>query len=427
MTDLATENEDVQIFEIPSFKMELLNKEMEKLNKRAEKLGCEPLSVIVQGEITRVDPSYIRQVGPDKPIPDNAPRITYVQISIEGDAPKLAGYSFVGTLDHVVLPGSVVVKTVPGESVPEEFYQHDARCDHCDKIRRRNQTFVLYNEEEDKHVQVGRQCLKDFLGHDPAAIARYLSAVWRLMAELEDEEDERWYGGGGYREWGFQHVPILELTIAIIRRYGWVPRSSAQPELGRHATANEVLGAIEPASNEHQRKQQKKFLATLDIDKEKDHAEAVAAMEWLEEQPANNEYMHNLHAILKADLVPYSMFGFWCSVVAAYQRAQERLRLNKAQRKLNEYVGEVKERLEFDVHITGISYIDGVYGTIKLHRMLDKEGHTLIWFANTSTEMHEGGKYKIKGTVKKHDEYKDWKQTSLSRVKMIEELEEIEG
>ena len=262
------ESTEQKIYEIPVGHKDRLHKEIAKLNKRAEKLGCEPVELVDHGEVLRVDPVYIQRIStPEHPypaIPEDAPKIRYMRISINGDAPKLAGYTFVGTLDHVVLPGSVVVKAVPGENVPEEFYDHDAYCDHCNKIRRRNQTFVLFNEEENKHVQVGRQCLRDFLGHDPNAIARFLSAVWRLMDSFDDEET--WgMGSGGYREWSYNHVRVLELTSAIIRHSGWVPRSSANPDEGRSATADEVAYALTPKFTAAERKIHDKFMAELDV------------------------------------------------------------------------------------------------------------------------------------------------------------------
>jgi hypothetical protein len=55
--------------------------------------------------------------------------------------------------------------------------------------------------------------------------------------------------------------------------------------------------------------------------------------------------------------------------------------------------------------------------------MLDNDGRTLTWFANTNPEMNVGEKYRIKGTVKKHDEYNEWKQTILTRVKVLEKIE----
>lgn len=65
---------------------------------------------------------------------------------------------------------------------------------------------------------------------------------------------------------------------------------------------------------------------------------------------------------------------------------------------------------------------NGHYGLAKLHSLRDEEGRTLIWFATGADELEVGGKYRILGTVKKHEEYKGWKQTTLTRVKALEAL-----
>lgn len=212
------------------------------------------------------------------------------------------------------------------------------------------------------------------------------------------------------------------MTIAHIREFGWIPRSTADPMVGRTATADEILGLLLPSKDSTVREKQRKTIEKIQWNKDRDEQEARDAIEWLKTQPSNNEYMVNLHTIAAADAVPSKLFGYWCSLAAAYQRAQERLRLNKAQKKVSEWVGNVKDKIETVVTVTGISHVDSYYGTVHLHRMLDDAGRTLVWFANTDSGMEPGRKYKIRGTVKKHDEYQNWKQTVLTRVTMKEEI-----
>ena len=133
--------------------------------------------------------------------------------------------------------------------------------------------------------------------------------------------------------------------------------------------------------------------------------------------------MHNLQLIAKAGTVPSKMLGYWVSLMAAYHRAQERLNLNKATQKKNEYVGAVGDKIEATVMVVKIRHFDSQYGTVHMHQFLDDQGRTLIWYANTDRAgMAAQKRYKIKGTVKKQDEYNNWKQTHLTRVKVLEEL-----
>ena len=415
---------DTVIHEIPEWNITRLRKEINKLNKRAEKIGADTIDMVDWGIKLVVHPNHRPLVEKGELSFEDAPKVRVHQIALEGEPPKMEGYRFIGTLDHITLPGKVVVKTVPGYSIPSQFYDADAMCDQCNKIRRRNDTFVLHHEEDDTYTQVGRNCLRDFFGHDPKQIANFLSALWRLVDSFEDEE--KWFEGGssGPRDYYFPHQRILETTSAMIRTYGWTPRSSACPDEGRVATADLVMRVMLPAFDKYSKEEQKNLIRDMKWDNEKDKADAEESVEWLKNQDTNNEYLHNLNAIMEADAVPSRMFGFWCSLVAAYYRHQERLNLNKATQKLNEWVGKEKERREFKITVVSLRYFPGNYGTVTLHKMLDEDGRTLTWFANTDSGMEEQNTYIIKGTVKKHDEYKDWKQTILSRVMVIEKVEE---
>lgn len=416
---------ETKIHEIPEWNRDRLTREINKLNKRAAKIGANPIEVVDHGIKLVIHPNSRELVTRGKVSREDAPKVRIHQIELVGEPPKLEGYEFVGTLDHITLPGKVIVKTVPGRSVPKEFYDHDATCDHCKKIRRRNETFILHHVEDDKYEQVGRNCIRDFLGHDPNGIARFLSSLWTLIDSFDDDDEESgWFSGGGRRDYYYPHQKILKTTSAMIRTYGWVPRSSANPDEGRIATADLVLRVMLPAFDKYSKEEQQSLIDNMKWDDEKDTADADEAVAWLMKQDADNEYLHNLQTISEADAVPSRMFGFWCSLVAAYHRHQDRLNLNKATQKTNEWVGVIKERRDFKIKVVGLRYISGYYGTVTLHKMLDEKGRTLIWFANTDSGMEEGNTYIIKGTVKEHDEYKDWKQTVLSRVKVVEEVEE---
>ena len=416
MSDASKPN----VYEIPEWNLDALTAKVNKINKRAAKLGCPSLEIVNNGTVSRILPQHLEAIQTGVLLLKDAPHFNVHLISIAGEGPKLAGWKFVGTLDHYSLPGTVIVNAVPGESVPQEFFHNDATCHQCNKIRRRIETFVVQHENGE-YKQVGRNCIKDFLGHDPSSILRLLSTIRRLMDDLADSDGE-YYGGSGRQTWTFDRNRILEVTNTIIRSEGWMSRSAAEGS-GKNATANSVLFFFMPTSSSQEADARKEWVATLDWNEELDTNEANAAIEWLESQTSANEYMHNLQTIVQAEEIPIKLFGYWCSLMATYQRAMERLNEQKRTHKVSEWVGVLKVRQEFTVEIISIKYIEGVYGTVRLHKMLDDGGRTLTWFANTAPGMEIGQKYQIKGTVKKHDEYNNWKQTVLNRVAVIEEVE----
>jgi hypothetical protein len=420
MTEQTAETVEIPTYRIPVWNLPVLETRVAKLSKRAIKLGCEPLTITIHEEEMVDDPKIPAMVRSDMKAKNlTIPQIKICVVTIDGATPKLAGWKFVGTLDHYSLPGKVIVNTVPGERVPQEFHTGDPLCGHCNKIRRRKETFVVENEEGET-LQVGRQCIKDFLGHNPAQLIGWLQALYELTGELDDEENERFHGGRA--EYYYDLTQILTTTAAVIRNHGWTPRSAETME--RQATSGRVSYVVNRPWSAKEVPAWEEYIAELKICDD-DNKEALDSIEWLTTQEDNNEYMHNLKMIGEAGQLTPRLLGYACSIVSAFQRAADKLAYEKseAKLKLNEHFpSEIKSRIGVNVEIVKIRLIDGQWGTVRLLNMRDEDGRTLTWFANADPDVVKGGKYRIVGTIKKFDEYNEWKQTILTRVKITDEL-----
>jgi hypothetical protein len=409
-----------ETFWIPKHHETTLKAQVAKLNKKAKKLNCPELSYKVLGEKLVIAKGFEQKAeiwGASE-----CPHVPYIEVQLIGEGPKIEGWKFLGTLDHITLPGSVIVNTVPGEEIPQQFHNSEPVCDHCGKHRRRNETFILQKEDSGEYKRIGRQCVRDFIGYDPSSILRYIRALDSFVEDFDNEE--RWGFGGGQQAYVFDHDDVLRVTAALIDKYGWVPRSAVDDE--HRSTASDVIQYYFPPNRtaEHAYRMWVEWRKSLNPEDPRWVEDAKNAREWLKQQPSNNEYLHNLHAIDNAEGgVPVRLFGYWCSVVAGYQRAMEKLRLAERDKKVNEYVGEVKERREFVAKLKRRQSFDGAYGTVRLHVFLDEDGHTLVWWANTDPELSLDETYRFKGTVKKHEERDGWKQTIITRVKVEECIE----
>jgi len=404
-------------YSLPSWNMKKLEERIAKINKRATRMNVAPLELVKISEELRTDPEYFEAIAAGVMSLEEAPKVTYINVQIKGTAPKLAGWKFIGTLDHYSVPGQVIVQTVPGESVPAEFHNREAICDHCNKIRNRVETFVCESEQHE-FKQVGRQCLRDFLGHDPSHLAWMLTAIHSLADELDDEKGE-YYGGGMRQDYQHELLPVLTLAVGVIRTFGWVSRTAAMNG-GSQATADVIRNIISPARSSEAYELSRKLREEIGSNDE-DKKVAETAMAWVKEQTDTNEYMHNIKAIVESGHTSDKMLGYSCSIIAAYNKAMGNK--NEYKNKLNEYVGTVGGKIELTVEVANINEIPGYYGGVtRIFKMHDESGRTLVWFCSGQTEMKMGGKYIVKGTVKKQEEYKEWKQTSLTRVKVLKDL-----
>ena len=99
----------------------------------------------------------------------------------------------------------------------------------------------------------------------------------------------------------------------------------------------------------------------------------------------------------------------------------------KAQKALSQYVGEIGQRMT----ITGTfvktawfkvqSFSGFGEDTMYIHTFKDADGNVLVWKTGRGLgdiNVAEGDQVQIKGTVKQHSEYKDEKQTVLTRCKI---------
>ncbi len=101
------------------------------------------------------------------------------------------------------------------------------------------------------------------------------------------------------------------------------------------------------------------------------------------------------------------------AAATSIQRKKERDEEGRA----SEYVGEIKERLEFEAEVTGVYGTEGFYGHTDIVKFKDADRNLFTWFASDYTDLERGDRISIKGTIKKHDEFRDIKQTVLTRCK----------
>ena len=106
----------------------------------------------------------------------------------------------------------------------------------------------------------------------------------------------------------------------------------------------------------------------------------------------------------------------------AEERAAEEARI-KAEKAISQYVGEIGERIERKVTLKKRAYWDAKFGwletTMYAITFRDEQGNALVWKTqNGCYDFNEGDELVLTGTVKKHSEYRDEKQTELQRCKL---------
>ena len=378
---------------------------LERLNKRATRLSV-PLIRYTVGDVVAVptmkdkegNVTAWRQVHPVTLFPERI---------------KLKGWSLAAVLESV--SDEVMVRCVPGVVVAPKARSLDpSYCDHCRTSRKRTETFLLHHDTG-ATKQVGRQCLKDFLGHqDAGSMAAYAEMVFEAMALGDDADDSRSTGSAR------QYAAVgrfLQLVAAVIRLDGWVSSSAAKAG-GKASTASVAQAAYWAKASAMQR-----HYAPTD----EDVATAAAAHAWVAEafggKPVEqrSDYEHNAWLSVRGEVLGDKHAGLAASVVAAWLRHQDSLRLQALAgrvKPVDAWLATVGERVSFYATLLTSKRIDGLYGTTTIHRMLTRDGVTVVWFASGDGlgSVEDDGERLFTATIKRHDEFRGAKQTTVSRL-----------
>lgn len=364
------------------------------MNRRCLKLNQPPIQLVVGSKVFE-ERQHVTGVKY---------KFEMVQVDVVGESPILNGWKLVGIVERI--ESENMVRCVPGEIVPHEYRLTDTHCDHCQTKRQRREIFVL-RHIDGRHVQVGRQCIADFLGH-VSVEAMLARAEWAMSAgkELRDACEE---------SYSLEKTVPLDLFVAVtaivIRRLGWVSRKKADEAVQETLTTAQLVWQVLTSND----KFTKELAATNQLYVEpRDEELAAKAIAWAVALSGRTDYEYNLGVSCRCASVTHRTKGVVASVISAYNRVQD-----SEPKTPSIHVGIIGKREQFAVVVEKLTYFDSPYGVKTLVRF-NATGNVLVWWASCKTDwLAVGDELEIVGTVSKHDDYKGILQTVLKRVKKV--------
>lgn len=320
-----------RVYSVPVHRVRIFKERFAALVRRAVKLGCQVPSYTI-GEVVTEE----RRVQ-DLDGESFVEYVEYVPVSVSGASVSFGGWTFLAVVDYETDVPTFRKTPAAGETdLPLRFRSLGPVCEHCKALRQRRETFIVAHEDG-RVLQVGRQCIKDFLGGNTpdnvAALAAYESEVHAACSGNGDEfmgEPPFVPEVGAYLSW----------VVRAINAWGWVPRTAASD--GNPATATMAAVAFEKyvkACKEGRGDRSQK-----PSDPEKSRAAEVLA--WARslgdgsERPLS-DYQYNLRAACTLGRVGHKHFGIVASAVSVFDREAARRRSV-----LSEHVGTVNGKLE---------------------------------------------------------------------------------
>jgi len=388
-----------RIFNIPACNLEGLEKKLKRLSNKGVKAGTGEIS------LTKLTSTVERNTDGTVDV--------FHQVIIEGQSPKIDGWDFLARLDHNSDPSgaSNLVYVMPGQVCPDDYRLAAAECDHCGYNRKRRNTYILKNDQTGELKQVGHTCVRDFIGIDPAQVAALAERIVNAMKAAGEAEEAGTLGVPYDR----RHIDLSEYLAYVamtVRNHGWISAAQAHESYETVSSGNMALGDMFPVGGInpqwHDRPEQE----------DKDKSEAAIAYA-LTMDRAKSDYNHNVVTIATTGYIDFKATGIAASIIRIHD-----LHLNREAEKAaapdlskSNYVGELKERLVGEVTVIGKKHGEGHYGPWTMYRMITvNNGDLMVTFATGKFTANIGDKIKIKGTVKKHEEFRGVKQTMLNRV-----------
>lgn len=83
-----------------------------------------------------------------------------------------------------------------------------------------------------------------------------------------------------------------------------------------------------------------------------------------------------------------------------------------------EYAHVEGEKVTVDVCLTRVSGFASRFGYTNVYTFEDKNHNLLVWKTGTCLDLEVGAHTTLTGTIKEHSEYRDTKQTVLTRCKL---------
>jgi hypothetical protein len=419
-TQMTTETELSGKFSFPAYRLGEFLKRFKKLEKLCKSIDVE-LPTYTSGEIYETD-QYIEVQTPLGPRQKKI-KVDYIDVEVDyAQAIVLdGGWELLGVIDH----REGIVNTVPYKTVPKSYFDKDGYCDHCNTQRARKETFIV-QDENGMAKQIGRQCLRKYLGVDGNQLFRVLEWFGQSFNVNFNEE-----GDNTIREYArFDLAELLTVTAHWMKNHEYISYAKAQ----ERSTLRSTSGIIQTLTQEPLSYDDVEYIEELveemveltdDLKAElKETVETV--IDWAKTQdPKDNSYLFNLKTLAENGAYTWKSMGYSVSMIQAYNNHVAWADKKKVENAdvVNEHVGNVKDRLELEVKIVSSRFHETDYGTATIYNFADKEGRRYVWFTTAplddEKEFPTGIFRNVKGTVKRHTEYNGIKQTALSRVSLV--------
>lgn len=387
---------------IPTENMESFEKKIARIRRKAER--------------AKVDFSYKRLEPIQKETDLPGVTVECVPVMVECKI-HYENWVVVAVLEHQ--PYGNLVHLVEGEwrpnkelKLPEKYRTAQSYCDHCNTMRARNKTVVLYNKETKEFKQVGTTCLREYTGGIDAD----------MIAAFEEctKEPTEFMGFTSHSKWYIDIKNFLAGVVASSSLYGYVSKSRARAineennKTTVEATCDLTVRLMSKTSVE------KEWKDIYESDDTKTFVEE--ALEWIKNMDAESySYFDNLKVVCSAELVELKNIGYAASLIASYKnhlKAEKKKKEAEKQNEMYHYYRNVDDKISLQGNLACVANYDTQFGTMYVYKMI-QSSCIFVWKTSKYLGIDDSGKEAmITGKIKEQSEFRGVRQNILTRCKV---------
>lgn len=379
--------------------MERLEKKLNSIRNKCNKYGCE---------------FHFEKVGEEFRTLKNDMGVEYqtkfIIIEAEGKA-VINDWMLVAKVEHTE-KGNIIDSTGSSVEVPARYYTTSPVCEHCNSSRTRKYTYIVMNTKTGEFKQVGKSCLKDFTGGmDASMISKYYSFFDELIKGEEPVE-------GLHIEYYYNTKEFLTYVYECIKGFGYEKTSDFRSTRNR---ASDYWNVNKGYTTWMTEKEIRKYIDEMESvgfnPESEDTIKAVEdVLQWISNQEESNNYMHNLKTVCSLECVTFKNLGILASVFPTWNRNLE-YQKEKQKKKESQHVGEVGDRITIRMaDVICLTAWETQWGMTYVFKIVDDAGNVFTWKTSKYPDFENFNI--LKGTVKAHNEFRNEKQTELTRCKV---------
>jgi hypothetical protein len=407
--------------QVDPYSMRAFDKAVQSLNKTCTKLGL-PLPIVTKGDVKK---KKIRRK--DDISEYYIVELQEIKINVERTL-IIPGYKLLAIVDNTVSGFSIVGDEYP----PKEFLIPTNQCDACGQNRWRHKIYIL-KDEKGGYKRFGSDCVKRFLGINPAKFVSFLDFWVQLSKTIEEFSIDENLGGGfgdGKSKIHLMSVDlnkIITISKEVIENDGGNYIKKMYDEYNSKQRTNEGNATSEKVIEKYNNT--KNLNSDISIDTQFiDGFKKFIKNESQNTETRLKDLLTKLDVILTEDAARIMDVGIISFGVSFYMKHLEKIDANIPE---SNHVGTINEKMIFDwLKVIDYKTGEGMYGFWKLWKMVDKNGNIITKFGelgnnfkiggNTQRDyVHIGDIVAFVAPIVKHDNYRGEKTTQVGRLSAI--------